>query len=141
MSSYFDELDSHISDLVRTHTGTDTAILSLVADIEDAVMATVYAAILDKEFPGDLRLRAIGVMRDWALRGDPAARVPGSAGNDEPRRWFLSVRYSRLLAELHSFFHDVARRRIQTRFGLLFDSPAGMVSRAQAWDEEHNRGG
>jgi hypothetical protein len=140
MSSYFDELDSHVFELVRGHTGTDAAILSLVADIEDAVMATVYAAILDKEFPGDLRLRAIGVMRDWALRGDPAApRSP--VLNDEPRRWFLSVRYSRLLSELHSFFHDVARRRIQTRFGLLFDSPAGMVSRAQAWDEEHNRGG
>jgi hypothetical protein len=35
----------------------------------------------------------------------------------------LRMRRSQLLQELHSAFHEVGSRRIQTRFGILSDSP------------------
>ena len=44
----------------------------------------------------------------------------------------MAMRGSQLIASLHSAFHEVASRRIDTRFGLLSDDPEGILKRRDA---------
>lgn len=52
------------------------------------------------------------------------------------RAYLFCARSSRLIEELHSAFHAVARRRVQTRFGFLTDSPRQIVHARDAHDAE-----
>ena len=103
MSSYFDEADSAVNE----------GDLENALAVEKRVVTEVLDISGDPEFPADLRDRIVGCIAKQALADDPG--------------WFEMMGSSQLLGSLHSVFHEVARRRITTRFGLLYDHPAYML--------------
>lgn len=102
MSSYFDDADADVN-------GGD---LSNALNVERRIVADVLDVSSDWEFPADARGWIETWIKDQALANDPR---------------MFEVVGSRLIGSLHSVFHDVAARRIETRFGLLTDHPAYML--------------
>ncbi len=54
---------------------------------------------------------------------------------EKPRRIALALRRSQLIGELHGIFHELAGRRIKTRFGLWTDDPAANLKSRDTHDE------
>ncbi len=130
MSSYFDAKTSAAMDASAKATSEEDFIQQ-VAEIERGLIADVTLAVGDREFPSDLREKAMGLIARWHV-GTHAGLEP----SEEALRYVKAVRMSELVEEMHSLFHEVARRRVSTRFGLLSDHPRDIVNRRDEHDAE-----
>jgi hypothetical protein len=85
----------------------------------------------DREFPDDLRehIQGLIAMHEVSPRS-------GLDPRPETLEWVAAMGSSRLIDELHEAFHDLARRRITTRFGRLSDSPSQILALRDEHDGE-----
>ena len=117
MSSYFDALDREVAEAAERFE-SDDAFLAQLASIERQMFDTISLVTGDREFPDDLREKIMSAF---------ATRAVFSRGELPPTEhtldYVLSVRCSRLIDTVHDLFHDLARRRIQVRFGRRSDNP------------------
>jgi hypothetical protein len=131
MSRYFDALARRVNE-----GPTDPLdFLEHVRDIEAGVFVNVSRLVGDREFPNDLRERVLGVFATRAVHQPYPLPAPQEA-EEEVR----ALRYSPCLEALHDAFHDVARRRVETRFGLLSDHPGHDLERRDAHDRGEDHG-
>lgn len=122
MSSYFDALARQVREARETF-DEDDAYFDAVAEIEEGLARDVSLAAGDREFPDDLRER---MMTTLATKGvyQPPGLPPNQAARERAR-----FGTSEAVEDLHELFHELARRRIATRFcGSLPDSPAYIVA-------------
>ncbi len=119
MSSYFDEKVSVIRQVENT---SDGEFLKRVREIELIITREVSLCTGMRFFPDDLREKIQTCIVKYQAR-------TGSRGESHT----LIQRRSVLIDELHSLFHEVATRRIDTPFGLLTDNPKGNTMRRDAW--------
>lgn len=124
MTSYFDDKAREISDAARANDFVSAA------DVEDQVIADVWLVTGDREFPDDLRERANRLIATLRVRSVPST-MP-SKGEQVLR----AAKRSSLVDALHNLFHEVGRRRVETRFGRLADNPrAFLIARAASLEE------
>jgi hypothetical protein len=133
MSSYFDYLNGAIDGLSKAH-DDDATFLECIGQIEFQVIETVTLVTGDLEFPDDLRERMQGLIATEAVCTTPGGLAPCANAIDDA----LTFRRSMLIDELHSAFHILASRNIETRFGRLSDNPRDIVTRRDAHDAEGN---
>lgn len=114
MTGYFDTAEREAAEAARAF-GLDA-----VALVEERVIADVNLITGDREFPDDLRERIQGCIA--VCRAKCPSGIPTKG-----ERYVEMVKRSKLLGELHSLFHEVARRRVRTRFGFLSDNPRASV--------------
>ncbi len=88
--------------------------------------ADVTAITGDREFPDDLREKMMTVLATVSLY-QPHLEVP-----EQARELALCCRYSRAIEDMHELHHELAGRRIETRFGWLCDD---LVSNRKRRDE------
>ncbi len=141
MSNYFDDLDKQVHQINFQFEGDVydvNAFVEEVARLEDKVIEVISLVVGDREFPDDLRQRILGIIAIHRLRGIPDVDKGGF--HAVARGFTEQLRRSALFSQLHSAFHDVARRRIRTRFGLLLDDPADIVKRRDAYDHNMRTG-
>lgn len=124
MTEYFDAANRDISERVRAHQGDSNAQLAVIEMVEARVIEDVNAIIEDREFPEELREKA---------RAYLAQAIKNVSG--EGRKYARTMKCSMMIDRLHSLFHELARRRLEVRWGVLSDDPGGMV-RAR---EKHDR--
>lgn len=138
MSSYFDDLNRELHTLFKKQTGLDdfrdpVASVKFFIDyrmLEEQVIKTVSFCTGDREFPDDLRERIQGIIAVKCVFGGDGR------GNKKNLDMLMAMRTSELFAQLHSAFHEVASRRVETRFGLLDDNPESIVKRRDFHDAE-----
>lgn len=130
MSSYFDALAREVAEAHAT-ADTPEACLEAVQAIEARLYQDVTQVTGDREFPDDLRERMLGVLAVKAVYQPGALPVPEKA-----RRWVVECGSSRAVEDLHDLFHELARRRLVTRFGLLGDHPPSILARREEFDTE-----
>jgi len=126
MSLYFDEVTAKIADASQY---ADDDFLDVVIAEENRASREAQLLCGDREFPDDLREKIMGIIAVWQLDPGPPFLASRTGLN-----WVLMFRQSRLVQELHIIFHEVAERRIETRFGLLFDDPGAAVRARDAHD-------
>jgi len=139
MSSYFDDLNREVTELCKQQIGRDDNRELTIGSkfwvdyraIEERVTKTVSLATGDREFPDDLRGRIQGIIATKRVFRPETADV-----NEDAAAYLIGMKLSELFESLHSAFHIVAGRRVQTRFGLLSDDPSGIVSRRDAHDAD-----
>lgn len=127
MSSYFDALNLEVDEANFDHE-EDEDFLRELAGIEFRVFGEVTRITGDIEYPSDHRERILGIFAVHSVR-----QAAGYPRNEKAEKLAVLLRYSRCIEDLHNAFHDVARARINTRFGLLSDDPVGDCARR---DEE-----
>jgi hypothetical protein len=131
MSSYFDRLQSAVNEADRKSLQADGIdFLRSVWDIEAQLFSDVTEITGDREFPDDLRERILGVLATRAIYQPGRLPMPEKA-----RAYVLRCRSSWAVEAVHSLFHELARRRIETRFGMLSDNP----NHINALRDEHDR--
>jgi len=131
MSSYFDHKSTEVSDASEQFsmpTQRDNFIQA-VAEIEQQLINDVTLIVGDREFPADLREKAMSLIAQWHV-GTHASLAP----REEAVRFVAACRMSDLVERMHSLFHEVASRRVRTRFGLLSDHPRDMIDRRDEHD-------
>lgn len=140
MTSYWDGRSRAVSDASAQHRDP-LEFLKAVERIEADVIQTVSYCTGDREFPDDLRERIMTCIAVKALNPVPASTTFNFA-NEDARDYCESVRASELISDLHSIFHDVARRRPPHRFGGFFsDDPSGFLHiREEALKEQEENG-
>ncbi len=128
MSSYFDALAREVAELPED----DALFIEGVKQIEDRLFHDVSYITGDREFPEKFREQAMTIL---------ACKRMEVAGilNVRVRDYVLAVRSSRAVEDMHNLFHEVARSRTETRFGLLSDSPTGDAARRDEHDEDAGR--
>jgi hypothetical protein len=133
MTSFFDEREAAVHNIHREHPDlTDEQYLDLVADIEKPVVEAVLLNTGDREFPDDLREKILNILATEAVYAHS-----GLPPTDTAKRYTLACKTSGLLSALHSAFHKLAGRRIQTRFGYWTDSPSqNLLSRDEHDDPQ-----
>jgi hypothetical protein len=129
MSSYFDDKSKRVSEAAESFRGDDQSYLRAVADIESELIHDVTLASGDREFPADLREKAMGLIARCHV-GVFASLPP----LQQARTRCIVMRYSELVEEMHSLFHELASRRIVTRFGHLSDHPRDIWQRRDEHD-------
>jgi hypothetical protein len=115
MTSYFDAHARHVYEAGAELDGG----LETVRGIEAEVFREVSLCTGDREFPADLReqvMAAFAVLGVWQPEGCPA--------NEAAVERFRATGISEAIECVHSLFHELARRRVQARFGLWSDSPS-----------------
>lgn len=122
MTAYFDDLTREVSGIHG---------LENMLDFEKRVFDTLSMCVGDREFPDKLRKEAMGLYAKHAIF--PVPSLPDMV-NPEPRDYWDIMGLSRLVQELHSFFHTLAGKRIRTRFGYLTDDPSGITRSRDAHD-------
>jgi len=128
MTSYFDQAQKKVRVASSMH--AEDAFMEVLADIEGRVVQHVNLVTGDREFPDDLREQIQGIIAVYGVSTPEG--LPPTAGY---KRALLTHR-STLLHELHEAFHDVARRKIATRFGKWGDDPeASLVDRVN-WERD-----
>ena len=127
MSSYFDKASSEVREKAELFSGED--FLDEILKIEQRVVYEVMLAIGDPEFPTDLRTVITGTISQYGI----LPRVLRDSGfSSEGQIMAMALSHSYLIERLHDAFHDVAERKIQTRFGRLYDNPNQIImSRAE----------
>jgi len=124
MTTYFDNLTREIAQVHRTE----------AVEIENEVVRTVSLACGDREFPQDMRERIMGAIAQWQMVPPYAKDLDDPKANISAIRYFDCLCSSRLVCELHAMFHEVAARRVNTRFGWLSDDPQDIVRTRDAFD-------
>lgn len=134
MTDYFDQLSSKLAS--ETRVDNETGFINSATSMERMkLVPTVTLLCGDREFPDDLRQR---IMAAIAVDG----LYPGTNALDPLPRTVQkakALRQSILLGTLHNLFHELAERRIETRFGLLTDDPADCLKARDHHDTEHYR--
>ncbi len=98
---------------------------------EEQVYKDVTRITGDREFPGDLREKILGAMAVGFVWQGGDLPIPQNAG------WIArNMKYSAGIEAVHELFHELARRRVQTRFGVLSDSPTQMSLLRDEHDED-----
>jgi hypothetical protein len=121
MSSYFDGMARAVRE-AGDHEPSDEEFLASVVAIEHQMFREITYVTGDREFPDDLREKMLGAFAVESVYQPGRLPMPEKA-----REYVLMMRCSRVLDSLHELFHDLARRRIETRFGWLSDSPTGIA--------------
>lgn len=129
MSSYFDTKSREVDNVPRE---PKTDYIRAVATIERSVIDDVVLVAGDREFPADLREKIMGAIAKWHVGNYPETLPPNSKAID----YLLSLHMSELVETMHGIFHEVASRRIMTRFGRLSDHPKDILNRR----DEHDGG-
>lgn len=137
MSSYFDDLNRELHELFKRHPKAslnDPSPVSRLAKffedycaIESRVTKTVSLVTGDREFPDDLREKIQGIVAVHSV-------YPTKLFNPKAAAFLLDTKSSEVFSRLHSAFHEVASRRVPTRFGLLSDDPEGILKRRDNYD-------
>jgi len=138
MSSYFDEATRTVSDLCQQHHGME--LVKKVAEVENEIIEQVNLNTGDREFPADLREKIQSCIAQWNVgweKGRPGG-IEAVEWHKKAWDWLFTVKTSRLIDDLHSLYHQVASRRIKTRFGMLYDSPRGNNKMRDEWDKEQS---
>lgn len=130
MSSYFDAKSFAVSEAARQTVSAEDFIYQ-VADIERRLIEDVTLVVGDREFPSDLREKAMSLIARWHV-GEHAGLQP----TGEALEHIEVLRMSELVEEMHNLFHEVAQRRILTRFGMLDDHPKSILDRREEHDNE-----
>lgn len=117
MTSYFDELTKQVS-FASVERSDEATFISKVDEIERRARRAVEAVAKLSSFPEDLR--------------DEIARAIAKSTTERARDYRLLMRSSEMVSDLHSIFHEIASRKIQTQFGVLSDDPAGTLKRLDA---------
>lgn len=128
MSSYFDAKTYAVSEASDKAT-SDEDFVQQVAEIERRLIEDVTFTVGDREFPSDLREKAMSLIAQWHV-GTHATLAP----RDEAIQYLITCRISDLVERMHSLFHEVASRRIRTRFGFLSDHPKDIRDRRDDHD-------
>ena len=131
MSSYFDELNRKVAQAAEDHESDEDFLVELMV-IEGDLYHDVTRFTGDREFPDDLRERIMGMFAVKGVFQPGYTPIPERAAD-----YALATRSSLLVEDMHDFFHDVARRRVLTRFGLLSDHPKFDGDRRDREDVEH----
>lgn len=118
MSSYFDHAQSTIRNDFQS-----------ISTVEAQIKKDVLLVIGDQEFPDDLRQKILGII---ATQQYDSPVGPPTKGHQISEM----MRYSELIDQLHSAFHNVARKQIKTRFGILSDKPNGILALRDAYLED-----
>ena len=122
MTAYFDDLSRQVRTLSEEIEDEDEFINAVADEVEEGLIKTVSLATGDREFPYDLREKIQNVVALNRLKGPD-----GTLWNGELLFHARISRSSSLVENLHSAFHEVARRRVKTRFGVLLDDPSTIV--------------
>lgn len=130
MSSYFDAKTFALGEASAKATSTEDFIMQC-AEIEHRMIEDVVLAVGDRQFPADLREKAMGLIARWHV--GTFAELPPT---EEAISYTTTMKWSELVDRMHSLFHEVASRRIQTRFGMLSDHPVDIVHRRDEHDKE-----
>jgi hypothetical protein len=131
MSSYVDDKTRRVCEASESFSDTENFIRA-VADIEDELIHDVTLAVGDREFPSDLRERAMSLIARWHVGMQCGSLAP----TDEALEYVTATRTSELVETMHSLFHEVASQRLRTRFGLLSDHPRDIWHRRDEHDED-----
>lgn len=144
MSSYFDDLNRELQTLFAEFPGEFTAqtpkagrfgaFLGAYRELEQRVVREVSLCTGDREFPENLRESIQGIVATRRVFMPETQEV-----HERNLEYLLSTKLSRLFDSLHSAFHIVASRRVETRFGLLSDDPSGTVKRRDAYDADDSK--
>lgn len=125
MTSYFDQLQREVSLAAKQLQERDLTFEERTAQfiqalhvIETRAIAAVKNVADLAEFPADLKTKIV--------------RAIVRAGTIEGTQYCLTMLSSELIGDLHSIFHEVARLRIQTPFGVLSDDPESTLKRLNA---------
>ena len=127
MTSFFDDYDTEVTEAAQQD---DRNFLSQLASIEEDLIKWIYLCCGDREFPGEMRERILGIIAVHRVKLSCKYR------NDNAASYAMTTRCSRLIGELHSAFHKLAASRYKTRFGVLSDSPKHIVVRR----DDHDKG-
>jgi hypothetical protein len=128
MTAYFNAAADQVGSYAAMFTDEEM-FLRAVGWLEAAMIVDVTAITGDREFPDDLREAMLGDIAVWRV---DAGALPETMG----RRHARLHRNSELVARLHGRFHDLARRQVVTRFGLLTDDPLDSLMKRQQWDDK-----
>jgi hypothetical protein len=129
MTAYFDAATREACVYASAFRDNEEAFLRAVGWLEAGIIRDVTRLTGDREFPDDLREQILGDIAVWRVdTGD----LPETRGRQCAR---LSRR-SELIERLHERFHELGRRRIATRFGLLTDDPLRCLVRRSEWEME-----
>jgi len=125
MSSYFDEAAREAAEGIESAKAT-----------EERVKADVLLVAGDREFPDDLRQHIVASIAIWAIDTELHKKLPELLRPAKGKEWYEAVKASRMIEELHTIFHELASRKIETRFGILSDRPTGILHARTTWIEE-----
>ncbi len=119
MSGYFDNLNRSVRE-AASNESKEEFMFSVIA-IEAQLYREVTAITGDREFPEDLREKIMGAFATSSTYQPGRLPVPERA-----RDYAIATSSSKVIEEIHDLFHELARRRVKTRFGVLNDSPTGI---------------
>ena len=130
MSSYFDKASALATFEEAKRIGQCNPMYQ-VKMVELGVVDDCFRIAGDREFPPHLRER---IMKAIALHACNTHfdLEPRDATMCRIERCGRSV----LIDEMHSIFHDVARSRTETRFGMMNDSPSYMLVLREDYNNE-----
>lgn len=117
MSSYFDAMSREVAQAAED-AEQNAVFLTALIDIEERLFREVTAITGDREFPEDLREKMLGVLVMQAVYQPGRLSMPRKAVERA-----LCCQSSRAVEDMHDLFHELARRRVETRFGRWNDSP------------------
>lgn len=126
MSSYFDNLSRKVSEVPRE---PSDSFITAVAAIERSMIDDVVLVAGDREFPPLLRESIMSAIAKWHV-GTYAGLEP----TPKAKEYALSLCMSELVEHMHDIFHQVARLRAVTRFGMLSDNPKDILNRRDDHD-------
>lgn len=129
MSSYFDALVREVGLAADDAGENDEQFLAHVTEIEKRMFRDVTQISGDREFPDDLRERMMGVFAVKSVYHPGKLEAPERA-----IELVLRCRSSRCIEDMHDLHHELASRRIVTRFGILSDHPVNNLARRDEQD-------
>jgi hypothetical protein len=128
MSSYFDEKSARVIEASGRFTDGE-GFIQAVAEIEQEMIPDIVMVCGDRQFPEDLREKAMSLIANWHV-GVHAGLLPLNKAVEFTK----CMRMSELVERMHSLFHEVASRRVRTRFGMLSDHPRDIIDRRDDYD-------
>lgn len=137
MSSYFDKFDREASVLADSFRGNDEGFLKALMGLEAPMIKTCELYAGDIDTPEDVRQAIIACIALHSIRYDGGDFMGDSTGPCEATRYAIVAKRSKLSTEMHSLWHDIARRRLQPRYGLVMDNPEHAVNARDRYVEEH----
>lgn len=139
MSSYFDKFDKEVGDMGRDETDNETFLYWMMLK-EGEMVRDCELLAGDLDTPEDIRqaiIRCILTNKVHYEGGDKlGSHIGGVWCESIGARNAVVSRYSTLSRELHSLFHSIASRRIETRYGMIADNPAAAVRARDRHAEE-----
>jgi hypothetical protein len=132
VTSYFNDLQDTVAHATNLD---DASFVKVVADVEKELIVEVVEIAEDEEFPSALMTKMKVASKDLGV-WLPNKKV--DVDTDEYRERVervLLYRKSLLIGVLHSMFHDLDRKKIKARFGMLTDDPHDMLARRKDYSE------